>query len=351
MSIGRRKFLALLGSVGLTAGVSQNSYSAAQKHFKGHPDSYGILFDSVRCIGCRKCEEACNEVNDLPPPQKPFDDKSVLEEERRTNERAYTVVNKYHPTGKQDPVYTKIQCNHCLEPACASSCFVGAYKKTELGAVTYDFSVCVGCRYCMVACPFEIPAYTYDRPYQPRIMKCTMCYPRLKQGKLPGCVEACPKEALTFGKRDDVIKIARQRIREAPQTYRDHIYGEHEMGGTSWMYISGVPFGEIGLRENLGTTPAPEYTAGALEAVPMVTALWPILLGGIYAISKRKDKLAQEEKEQEVSSAVNATREQERQKMEELKTKMEKEKQQAIEKEVKKALDEAGSTEKKEDDS
>ena len=351
MSIGRRKFLALLGSVGVTAGVSQDARSAANKHFTGYPDSYGILFDSVKCIGCRKCEKACNEVNDLPAPEQPFDDLSVLEEKRRTDEGAYTIVNKFQPAGKKEPVYRKVQCNHCLEPACASSCFVGAYKKTETGAVTYDPSVCVGCRYCMIACPFEIPAYTYDRALRPIIMKCTMCYPRIKEGKLPGCVEACPKEALTFGKREDVIKIARKRIMDNPGTYRDHIYGEHEMGGTSWMYISGVPFGDIGLREDLGTTPAPEYTAGALEAVPMVTALWPILLGGIYAISKRKDKIAQEEKQREVNRAVSEVREEEKQKMEELKKKMEKEKQQAIDKEVKKALEQAGSSENKEDDS
>ena len=189
MSIGRRKFLALLGSVGVTAGVSQDARSAANKHFTGYPDSYGILFDSVKCIGCRKCEKACNEVNDLPAPEQPFDDLSVLEEKRRTDEGAYTIVNKFQPAGKKEPVYRKVQCNHCLEPACASSCFVGAYKKTETGAVTYDPSVCVGCRYCMIACPFEIPAYTYDRALRPIIMKCTMCYPRIKEGKLPGCVK------------------------------------------------------------------------------------------------------------------------------------------------------------------
>ncbi len=134
-------------------------------------------------------------------------------------------------------------------------------------------------------------------------MKCTMCAPRLAEGKLPGCVEQCPKEALTIGLRKDIIKIARERIRKYPERYVDHIYGENEMGGTSWMYISGEPFSEIGMREDLGTTSAPELTSGALAAVPIVVGLWPVLLGGIYAVSKRKDKIANDERVAAVKDA------------------------------------------------
>ena len=94
----------------------------------------------------------------------------------------------------------------------------------------------------MIACPFEIPTYEYDEAFTPRVMKCTMCFERVKEKKLPGCVESCPNEALTFGKRKDLIKIARERIKKYPGRYQDHIYGEAEMGGTSWLYLSGVPF-------------------------------------------------------------------------------------------------------------
>ncbi len=121
-------------------------------------------------------------------------------------------------------------------------------------------SVCVGCRYCMIACPFEIPTYEYDNAFWPRVMKCTLCYPRIVKGQLPGCVESCPVEALTFGKRDQLLKIARERIRQYPDRYVDHIYGENEMGGTSWLHLSAVPFGDVGMREDLGTTPAPALT-------------------------------------------------------------------------------------------
>jgi Fe-S-cluster-containing dehydrogenase component len=309
----------------------------------------GIVFDATRCIGCRRCEQACFEVNDLPQPEQPFDDLSVLDVQRRPNDEAYTVVNKYRPQKTEQPVYIKTQCNHCLEPACASSCFVAAYTKTREGAVVYDPSVCVGCRYCMIACPFDVPAYTYDRPVSPRIMKCTMCAPRLAQDKLPGCVQACPKEALTFGPREEVLYLAKKRIRRNPDRYIDHIYGEHEMGGTSWMYLSGVPFRRLGLREDLGTTPAPKLTSGALAAVPMVTALWPILLGGIYAISRRKDLMASREKQEAVGSALEKAQEEHRAELKKLREKAEKEKQAAIDKEVQKALDRAADEQKKED--
>jgi formate dehydrogenase iron-sulfur subunit len=309
MSISRRKFLGWIGAAGIGSAAGKSALAAGNKHFEGYPGSFGILHDITRCVGCRSCEVACNQVNDLPAPDQPFTDLSVLNENRRTTEKAYTVVNKYNIPGKAGPLFGKIQCNHCLEPACASVCFVRAFRKTETGAVTYDPSVCVGCRYCMIACPFEIPAYEYNEPLTPRVMKCTMCYPRIIQGQLPGCVEACPMEALTFGKREDLIKIARERIRQYSGRYVDHIYGETEMGGTSWLYISSVPFSQVGMREDLGVTPAPELTSGALSVVPIVAGLWPVLLMGIYAISKRKEIIFQQELESAKEAAQSRPKE------------------------------------------
>jgi Fe-S-cluster-containing dehydrogenase component len=303
MSISRRKFLGWVGAAGLSTTIGKPAAAATGKHFTGYPNSFAILHDTTLCVGCRTCEAACNKVNDLPPPDKPFTDLSVLEARRRTTTKAFTVVNKYNNKEKsKSPVFFKKQCNHCLEPACASVCFVSAFTKTKTGAVIYDSSVCVGCRYCMIACPFEIPTYEYDQVLTPRIRKCTMCHPRVIEGKLPGCVEACPMEALSFGKREDMIKIARERFRKYPDRYVDHIYGEHEMGGTSWLYISGTPFKELGMREDLGVTPAPQLTAGALSSVPIIAGLWPVLLAGLYAVSKRKEKIAQTEKERPAES-------------------------------------------------
>ncbi|BCS88243.1 sulfate respiration complex iron-sulfur protein HmcB [Pseudodesulfovibrio sediminis] len=334
----RRTFLGLLGAAGASVALPVSA-KAGGKSFGPHPDTLGVLFDATRCIGCRKCELACNEVNELPAPDKKFDDLSVLDTKRRTDEKTLTVVNKYESS--KGSVFRKMQCNHCLEPACASACFVKAFKKEHNGPVSYDASVCVGCRYCMVACPFEIPAYEYDEPLTPRVMKCTMCAPRLAEGKLPGCVERCPKEALTFGLRKDLIKIARARITTYPDRYVDHIYGETEMGGTSWMYISGVPFSEIGMREDLGTKSAPELTAGALAAVPIVVGMWPVLLGGIYAVSKRKDKIANDERVAAVKDALTRAGEEAEKKLHDELSKADVANQRRIEVEVKKAVEEA----------
>jgi hypothetical protein len=193
----------------------------------------------------------------------------------------------------------------------------------------------------MIACPFEIPTYEYDSAFTPRVMKCTMCYPRISKGLLPGCVEACPTEALTYGKREDLLRIGRERIRTFPERYVDYIYGENEMGGTSWLYISGASYKEIGMREDLGITPAPKLTSGALSGVPIVAGLWPVLLTGIYAINKRKQKIEKDEKEQAVLSAVKKAEAEAETKLTDAMQKAEKEKATAIEKAVAKALEEA----------
>ncbi|MEE9496843.1 MAG: 4Fe-4S dicluster domain-containing protein [Desulfobacterales bacterium] len=346
MSISRRKFLGWVGAAGLSTALCSPAKAASYKHFKGYPDSFGILHDMELCVGCRNCEEACNKVNNLPPPDRPFNDLAVLDEKRRTTPKAFTVVNRYDTS--KDIKYRKMQCNHCLEPACASACFVKAYTKTKEGAVIYDESVCVGCRLCMIACPFDIPTYEYDRALGPRIRKSTLCHPRIIKGLLPGCVEVCPMEALSFGKRQDMIRIARERIRRYPDRYVDHIYGEHEVGGISYLYLSGVPFKELGMREDLGVTPAPELTAAALDAVPMVISLWPVLLTGIYAMTKRNKKIAGQKKEAAVAGALDKAGEEARLKLSEALARAEKGKERAIEKAVKAALEDAAKTKSEE---
>jgi formate dehydrogenase iron-sulfur subunit len=327
------------GATGLGVAWGKTARGASMQEFKGYPDGLGVLHDTTLCIGCRSCEAACNRVNELPAPEKPFSDLTVLKEKRRTSAKSYTVVNRFEvPEAGGKPVFVKKQCNHCLEPACAAACFVGAFKKTKEGPVAYDPSVCVGCRYCMMACPFEIPAYEYDNAFTPRVMKCTLCASRIKNGLLPGCVEACPTEALSFGKRKCLIRMSRERIIAYPNRYVDHIYGEHEMGGTSWLYLSGVPFSRTGMREDLGVTPALAFTSGALSTVPLIASLWPVLLVGIYAMSGRKEKLHQMEKSLAVEEAVEKVKLRANADLEKALEKARQEKEAAIEREVKKAL-------------
>ncbi len=332
-----------MGSLGIGSALAGAGTASAASggNFKGYPDSNGVLHDTTLCIGCRRCEQACNEVNSLPEPKQSLTDLGVLDRPRRTSATEWTVVNKYHPVSLDKDVFRKSQCMHCQEPACASACFVRAFTKNPDGSVTYDPTLCVGCRYCIIACPFNIPAYTYDRVLDPVVQKCTMCHPRLQEGKLPGCVQNCPTGALVFGKRDELIKIAWDRIRKNPERYQNHVYGEHEMGGTAWMVISGAEFSAVGLNEELGTRPAADFTSGALGAVPMVVGIWPVLLGGAYAITKRKEKIAAEEQAEAVATAVAQTREEAEKNLKKSLEKAEKDKEKAVASEVKKAVAEA----------
>jgi formate dehydrogenase iron-sulfur subunit len=288
------KAAAAAGGAGL---VGKSKLAGGVEQFTGYPDRFGVLTDITRCVGCRSCEAACNQINELPPPRVPFEDQSVFENTRRTDAQAFTVVNRYpNPMAQGPPIYVKHQCRHCDEPACASTCLVKAFTKTREGAVTYDKGICIGCRYCMTACPFYVPAYEYNDPFTPEIKKCTMCYDtRVSKGGIPACVEACPMEAMTFGKRSDLIRLARKRIMEHPHRYIDHIYGEREVGGTSWLYISGVPFEQLGFPMDLGTKPYPELARGFLSMVPAVLVIWPALLGGFYLFTRRREQLGEEE--------------------------------------------------------
>ncbi len=290
--MNRRKFLTFLGSAGVasalgTAKVADAAGAVTYPYFK---DSFGVLHDTTRCIGCRQCEKACQEVNNLPMPTKPFDDLSVTHTKRRTSAYAWTVVNRYQANDQE--VFRKLQCLHCNDPACASACFAKCFTKEPNGAVRYNGDQCVGCRYCMIACPFYIPGYQYDEAFNPLVQKCTFCEPRLKEGKLPGCVEKCPMDALTFGKRSDLIKIARNRMEQKPGKYVDYIYGETDAGGTAWMTLSGVNPESLGQNTQLGNRPMGELTAGALGAVPMIIGFWPVLFAGAYGITKLKEAKA-----------------------------------------------------------
>lgn len=321
--MNRRKFLTFLGSAGVLSALPTAKVAKAAPHaFPYYEDSLGVLHDTTRCIGCRRCEAACQEVNHLPMPEKPFSDLAVCDTPRRTTAYAWTVVNKYQVNNQ--PFFRKLQCFHCNDPACAAACFAKCFQKLPNGAVVYEGSQCVGCRYCMVACPFYVPGFQYDLAWDPLVQKCTFCEPRLKKGQLPGCVEACPADALTFGRRSDLIKIARKRIAENPGKYVDYIYGEHDAGGTAWMVLAplagapevppdeapmaGKELHQLGLDTHLGSQPMAELTYGALGAVPMIVAFWPVLFGGAYAITKRREAMNRARAEKAVRNAEDSVR-------------------------------------------
>lgn len=262
----------------------------------------GILTDVTKCIGCERCVEACVRKNKLPRDFfAHFKGKDGLSANRLT-----AIVKT---EGKKPGTWRMVrrQCMHCQEPSCLAACLVGAFSINADGAVVYDDSKCIGCRYCMIACPFSIPRYEYNKAL-PYVRKCKMDETCRVEGGLPACVSACPTQATIFGPRDELIKVAEKRIKAEPDLYQDHIYGREEFGGTSVMYISDVPLGKtlkIPEKEQFEQLRLPSL---ATKSVPALVEPWvwvtPVQffvvsagLAGIWLFN-RKNRLAQENMKQ-----------------------------------------------------
>jgi formate dehydrogenase iron-sulfur subunit len=240
-----------------------------------------ILYDSTKCVGCRECERACCEKWGLP-----YNDKIAAEE--KTSAHKLTTIRTFGDK------YSRKLCMHCAEPTCVSVCPVGALQKTALGPVIYDESRCFGCRYCMQACPFQVPSYEWTSR-NPRMRKCNMCYERQSVGKPTACTEACPTGATICGDRDELIAEAKRRLAESPNDYYQRIYGLREVGGTSVLFLSAAPFEQIGLNTKVPQEAIPMMTWRALSAVPDVVSAGATLLGGIWWITHRREEVAKAE--------------------------------------------------------
>jgi Fe-S-cluster-containing dehydrogenase component len=249
-------------------------------------DAVGLLYDTTKCIGCKACVNACREANGLAADttwsgglyHAPLD----------LSEKAKTVI-KLYDDGEQRSFF-KAQCMHCIDPACASACMLGAFKKREYGIVSYDVDYCVGCRYCEVACPYGVPKFEWSKA-SPRMVKCELCNHRIAQGKIPACAEVCPKGAVIYGPRQDLLREAKARLAENPGKYIQKIYGEHDGGGTQCLYLSHVPFEKLGLPV-LGTESTPTLQRTIQHAVYKGFAA-PIalygLLGFVMLRNRKKD--------------------------------------------------------------
>jgi formate dehydrogenase iron-sulfur subunit len=248
----------------------------------------GMLYDVTLCVGCGACYNACKEQNKLPATNKDY-----LKD--HLSDKTYTVLEQY------GELYSRKNCMHCKEPACVSVCPVGAFKKTELGPVVYDVDKCIGCRYCMQACPHKVPRYEWSS-LNPRVRKCVLCYDRLKKGLPTACSEACPSGATMFGDLDDLVIEAKKRLKENPSTYYQSIYGLKDAGGSNILVISPVPFEQLGFTSHLSGEPLPKLTANAMEKIPGVVSVGALCLGGLYWLTKRKNEIAKEERLQKKES-------------------------------------------------
>jgi len=296
----RRSFFKSAGLLTATiAGVSTKTAKASPENILSE-DRTGVLVDTTVCIGCRNCEWACKKAHDLPAGDlDSYADKSVFKQMRRPDKSALTVVNQYEKEKEiNSPINVKVQCMHCDHPACVSACIVGAFSKQENGSVVWDTSKCIGCRYCMVACPFQVPSFEYNKALDPEIRKCDFCFERTAKGLLPACVDICPVEALTYGPRSELIKIAREKIKKYPEKYIDYIYGENEVGGTAWLYLAGQDLAKSKALPNLGTKPAPGVSEsiqhGIFAYFVPPASLYALLAGIMWLNKKKKDSGGEE---------------------------------------------------------
>jgi formate dehydrogenase iron-sulfur subunit len=235
-----------------------------------------LLVDISMCIGCRACMEACMERQGFTGD--PFE-KEVLS---ATN---YTQIEEHGEW------FVRSMCMHCLTPSCASVCPVAALQKTDAGPVVYDATRCIGCRYCMQACPFNVPRYEWDKAV-PAVAKCDGCYDRIERGEINACAEACEFDATISGPRSEMLAEAHRRLREYPDEYYPHVYGENEVGGTSVLFISPVSFEELGFKLGLGEQPLPDLTMEALDRVPGIVTVGGAFLMAVWWITRRRAEVA-----------------------------------------------------------
>lgn len=247
-----------------------------------------VLVDLTRCIGCRGCQVACKSWNEMSVVKTAVT--GSFANPPAMSEHCYTRIRFEEGASDGVPVwnFVKEQCLHCKEPACAAACPVGALIKTESGAVSYNFDKCIGCRYCMVACPFDVPKYEWSKAQQPWVQKCTFCSERQADNLPPACVKTCPTGALLFGEAEEVAAVAKARL--ATGKYVQHIYGEKEAGGTSWIYIANRPFAELGFNTRVPMQALPPYTWSSLSKIPMEIVGFAAVLGGLAWVRNRGPK-------------------------------------------------------------
>lgn len=318
MEIKRRDFLKIAagGGLMLAASSQQADARASQERL---PDALGILYDATVCIGCKACVSACKQYNDMPPefssPDKLWDNPLDLSSKTLNVIKLYQDGNassKDQEAGGYS--YVKRHCMHCVDPACESACPVSALKKDPTtGIVGYDKNACIGCRYCQIACPYNIPKFEWDDPF-PQIRKCQLCDHRIAEGKYSACCEFCPTGASIFGRVEDLMEEAKKRLTYEPDTYQSYpigrvdstdrverkvtpyhgrMYGEREGGGTQYLLLANVPFERLGL-PTLSDRPIAARSEGLQHAIYKWMISPIVFLGGLLYLVHKNTKEKEE---------------------------------------------------------
>ncbi|MEN8216128.1 MAG: hydrogenase 2 operon protein HybA [Pseudomonadota bacterium] len=275
--MNRRHFLKVASTSALTAIGADAAQAREPKTMP--PKAVGMLYDSTLCIGCKACVAACKRANDRPPEiaehhktwnQGTWDTAQDLSGDTLNVILAYSHGNMSQKDSETDGyAFMKRHCLHCIDPSCVSVCPVSAMRKDpSTGIVTHHPEACIGCRYCVLACPFSVPQFDYNTPF-PQIHKCQFCQHLQAKGEIPACCDVCPTGATLFGDARALIEEAKRRLAakegdtyEFPRgklgsdrsthiakipKYQNNFYGEREVGSTQVIYLSGVPFEKLGL--------------------------------------------------------------------------------------------------------
>jgi Fe-S-cluster-containing dehydrogenase component len=282
--------LKVLGAAGAAAAVATPGEAEARVVRQADAGDFGLLVDAVRCVGCRACVTRCKEVNGKPGDVRQINGVSY-DAPVDLNAQTFTVIKRW--TAEASTGFVKAQCMHCVDPACASVCMMKALHKGEHGVVEYDVTKCVGCRYCQIACPFNVPKFEWAS-VTPKIQKCELCRHRYQEGKGAACAEVCPRDAVTFGKRGALLAEARRRMAERPSAYQPKVYGERDGGGTNVLYLSPVAFETLGLPA-LGTEPAPALSETIQGGIYQGFAAPLVLLGALSFVTWKNSRSEQKE--------------------------------------------------------
>jgi Fe-S-cluster-containing dehydrogenase component len=270
MPLTRRSLLK--GIAGAGAGLGAACGEARAEPREAPADAVGMLYDTTRCIGCKACVVACRKANGLEA-DRSGDPEGLHDAPLRLSATTKNII-KLHDDGETRS-FMKSQCMHCVDPSCVGACMLGALQKREFGIVWWDESKCVGCRYCQMACPYNVPQFEWQSR-NPRIVKCEMCRHLIAEGGTPACCDVCPKEAVVYGRRSELLAEAHRRLAAHPERYVNKVYGEHDGGGTQVLYLSHVPFEKLGLPA-LGDHAQAE-TVRAIQHGVLRWALPPVLL-------------------------------------------------------------------------
>lgn len=293
MALDRRALLKTLAAGGVVAAGGAGTASARALK-SAPPEAMGMLYDTTLCIGCKSCVVACKQANDREADPGPWEGERLYDAPLDLNEDTKNIIKLYREG--DDFSYVKQQCMHCIDPACAAACMLHSLQKDPVtGVVGYDPAYCVGCRYCQMSCPFNVTKFEFSKA-APKIVKCELCRHRVKDaavktadgftrypaGQGPACCEVCPRGAVIYGRRDELLAEAKRRIEASPgKYYEDRVYGEFDAGGTQVLYLSHVPFEKIGL-PLIGNRPVPEVAYSVQEGiyykVPFVAP------AGLYAV-------------------------------------------------------------------